>query len=129
VGNAAPERLERAMRGRLRRGVVLRVIFGAMPRVVRRSALERERVAIEWRIGGRRDGGHDVRQLVIADGTAVVLQGEQREPELSLSMDGATLLLLATGNASGPTLFVTGEVAIDGDPWLAMRLPWIFGLG
>ena len=117
------------MRGPLRRGVVLRVIFGAMPRVVRRSALERERVVIEWRIGGRRDGRPDVCQLVIEDGAAVVVRGEPREPELTLTMDGVTLLLLATGNANGPALFVNGELRVDGDPWLAMRLPWIFGLG
>jgi putative sterol carrier protein len=129
VGAARPERLERAMRGRRRRGALLWLIFSAMPRAVRRKALEQEEAVIEWRITGRPDGRHDVRQLVVEDGAAIVARGEPREPDLTLTMDGVAFLLLATGNAAGTRLFVNGDVEIDGDPWLAMRLPRFFGVG
>ena len=129
VGRSKRERLERAMRGPLRRRMVLATIFGAMPRVVRRRALEREQVVVGWRITGRRDGDHDARQLVIEDQAAAVLKGEPRQADLTVVLDGVDFLLLATGNASGPTLFVDGQVDIQGDPWLAMRLPRLFALG
>ena len=121
------ERLERAMRGPLRRRMLLGLVFRAMPRAVRRKALEREQVVIEWRITDRADGRHDVRQLVIEDGAATMVPGEPREADLILFADGASFLLLATGNASGPKLYVSGKVSFEGDPWLAMRLPRLFG--
>lgn len=126
VGNAKPERLERAMRAPRRRRALLGLIFRAMPRAIRRNALERERTVIEWRVTGRPDDRHDVRQLVIEHGAATMLAGEPREADLILTIDGVDLLLLATGNADGAALFVKGRVEIEGDPWLAMRLPQIF---
>ena len=127
VGAARRERLERTLSAPRRRRVLLGLIFTAMPRAVRRSARERERVVIEWRVTGRRDGRPDVRQLAIADGSAVLVPGEPREPDLVIIVGAVDLLLLATGNASAPALFVRGELEIDGDPWLALRLPTLFG--
>lgn len=126
VGKAAPKRLEWLMRTPLTRRAVLGGIFRAMPRFVRRKALERERAVIEWRITGGRDPEPDVRQLVIAEGSATVLPGMQREPDLAFTIDGVTFLLLATGHADGAALFVRGDLSFEGDPWLAMRLPALF---
>jgi predicted lipid carrier protein YhbT len=120
--------LARRMHRPVIRRLVLWAIFRLMPRAVRRKVLERERVVIEWRITGRRDGRQDVRQLVIEDGAAQVVRGEPRQADLGLMMDGATLLLLATGNASGPALYVRGRLELYGDVWLAMRLPRFFAL-
>ena len=36
--------------------------------------------------------------------------------------------LLVTGKASGPKLYVRGAIGLEGDPWLAMRLPRLFAL-
>jgi putative sterol carrier protein len=110
------------------RRLVLWAIFRAMPRAVRRKALARENVVVEWRITGRRDGRQDVRQLVIEEGAACVLRGEPRDADLGLMMDGGTFLLLATGKASGPVMFASGKVELYGDPWLAMRLPRFFAV-
>ncbi len=117
------------MRAPRRRRALLWAVFRAMPRAVRRKALERERVVVEWHVTGRRDGKHDVRQLVIEEGGAVVLEGQTREADLAIELDGVDFLLLTTGNASGQTLFVDGRVEIDGDPWLAMRMPRLFATG
>ncbi len=84
---------------------------------------------IEWHLTGRLDGGHDVRQLVIEDGAAAVLHGQPRRPHVTIVLDGVDFVLLATGNASGPALFVEGRLEIDGDPWLAMRMPRLFAIG
>ncbi len=127
IGAADRSRLERALRGPLRRRAVLWTLFGAMPRFIRRRALERENIVVEWRITGRRDGRQDVRQLVIGDGAAAVLEGEPHEADLILTLSSVDFLLVATGNAMGPALFVSGALELEGDPWLAMRLPRIFG--
>jgi predicted lipid carrier protein YhbT len=129
IGETDRARLERWMRATGRRRLLLWLVFSVMPRSVRRRALEREQAVIEWRVTGRPDGRQDVRQLVIENSIAVLLRGESREPDLTLTMDGVSFLLLATGNASGPALFVRGALDIEGDPWLAMRLPRLFALG
>lgn len=127
IGAMKGERLARAMRGPLRRRMLLGIVWRAMPRAVRRKSRERERAVIEWRITDRPDGRHDVRQLVIGDGAATLVPGEPHEADLILFADGASFLLLATGNANGPKLYAQGKINFEGDPFLAMRLPRLFG--
>jgi putative sterol carrier protein len=97
-----------------------------MPRAVRQRVLEREQAVVEWRITGRADGRPDVRQLVIEEGAAAVVRGEPREADLTVTMEATHFLELAAGGANGAAMFVRGEIEIDGDPWLAMRLPRFF---
>jgi len=126
VGAARRERLERALTAPLRRRAVLGTIFWAMPKAVSRRALEKERLAVTWRITGRRDGRADLRQLVIEDGAATVLDGEPREPDLELTMDGVAFLLLATGNAKPQAMYLREEIELTGSPWVALRLGRVF---
>ncbi len=120
------ERLERALTAPLRRRAVLGTIFWAMPRAVSRRALAKERLAVTWRITGRRDGRADLRQLLIEDGAAVVLKGEPREADLELTLDGVAFVLLATGNASPQRMYLSEEIQLDGSPWVALRLGRVF---
>ncbi|MEA2346954.1 MAG: hypothetical protein QOG62_741 [Thermoleophilaceae bacterium] len=124
-----PERLRRTMLGPRRRKLLLGLVFGAMPRAVSRRALAKENVVIGWRITGRSDGRSDMRQLVIESGTAALMEGEPREFDLEISIDGADLMLVATGNASGPALFLKERIELDGDLYLAARLQGIFRIG
>lgn len=126
VGNTKRERLERTMRAPVRRRALLGLIFRAMPRAVRRRAMDTENVVVGWRITGGRDGEQDRRQLVIGDGQAVLQRDWSREADLTITIDGVDFLLVATGNADPSALFVKNRLDIDGDPWLAMRLPKIF---
>lgn len=126
IGWLGAERLQRIMAGTRRRGMLLGLVFGAMPRAVSRRARERENVVICWRITGRPDGRADLRQLVIENGTAELLPGEPRESDLEISLDGADLLLVATGNAFAPALFLRERIELEGDLYLAMRLERIF---
>ena len=121
-------RLERALAAPLRRRAVLGTIFWAMPRAVTRKARATERLVVEWRITGRRDGRADVRQLVIEDGAATLLEGEQREASVEITMDGVAFLLLATGNGSPQTMYLREEIEISGSPWVALRLVSVFGI-
>jgi hypothetical protein len=121
------ERLERALTAPLRRGAILGTIFWAMPKAVSRRALAKERLAVTWRITGRRDGRADLRQLVIEDGAVIVLRGEPREPDVELTLDGVAFVLLATGNASPQGMYLRDEIELTGSPWVALRLGRVFG--
>lgn len=122
------ERLERALSAPLRRRAVLGVIFWAMPRAVTRRARAKERLAVTWRITGRRDGRADLRQLLIEDGAVVVVKGEPREADLELTLDGVAFVLLATGNASPQGMYLREEIELTGSPWVALRLGRVFGI-
>lgn len=128
VGAAERERLERALAAPRRRRAVLGTIFWAMPKAVTPKALAKERVVVEWRITGRQDGRADVRQLVIEDGAATLLDGAPREEDLEITMDGVAFLLLATGNGSPQRMYLREEIAISGSPWIALRLGRVFGM-
>ena len=80
IGKMPRERLRKHLRGPLRRRIVLRVVFTAMPRAVRRKALARENLVVEFRLTGARDGRPDVRQLVIEDGAASVFRASRARP-------------------------------------------------
>lgn len=121
-------RLERWLVRPAIRRTALRIVFAYMPRVLSRRRIEKEgTVVVEWRITGRPDGQIDLRQLVIDDGTAVVVPGDPLEEDLAVTVDLVDVLLLGTGNANGAAMFMKGDISIDGDPWLAMRLPQLFG--
>lgn len=127
MGAARRERLERALAAPLRRRAALGAIFWAMPRAVTRRARAKERLAVTWRITGRRDGRADLRQLVIEDGDVIVLKGEPREPDVELTLDGVAFVLLATGNASPQGMYLRDEIELTGSPWVALRLGRVFG--
>lgn len=126
VGAMRRERLERALAAPLRRRAVLGTIFWAMPRAVTRRARAKERLAVTWRITGRRDGRSDLRQLVIEDGDVTLLTGEPREADLELTLDGVDFVLLATGNASPQAMYLGDRISLDGSPWVALRLGRVF---
>lgn len=132
VGAIGRDRLEPMLAGGWRRRAFIGGLFRAMPRVVRRKALEREQVLIEWRVSGRPDGRHDVRRLLVAGGRAIVhpdgrdAPTADQRPDLRITVPAAELLLVATGNANAPALFARGTLEIEGDPWLAARLPRFF---
>lgn len=126
IGWLGDDRLRRIMAGPRRRALLLGLVFRAMPRAVSRRARERENLVICWRLTGRADGRADLRQLVIENGGVELLPGEPRDADLEISIDGADLLLVATGHAFAPALFLRERIEVEGDLWLAMRMERIF---
>src|SRR5581483_4447624 len=83
------ERLESIMRSPVRRAV-LDGIFWQMPRHLDRRRAAAVNASIRWRVTGRRDGGEDVYDLVLADGRAhVIRRGGETTPRLTITIDGA----------------------------------------
>ena len=126
IGWLGPERLGRTMLGPRRREFLLGLIFRAMPRAISRRALAKEQIVIGWRITGRADGRSDMRQLVIENGAAELLEGEPRDVDVEISIDAVDFMMVATGHADGPTLFLKERIELDGDLWVAARLQQIF---
>jgi putative sterol carrier protein len=48
------------------------------------------------------------------------------EPSVTLKLGAVPFLKLVTGNADGPSLFLSGKLKIEGDLILAARLPGLF---
>jgi putative sterol carrier protein len=120
-----PPRLRaRALRGPQRR-FVLASIFAAMER-----SLDRERAAgidtvVHWEIACERDGA-DRWQVAIAGGRCVASRRLDREPALTIKLDGPTFLELVSGRTPAPALYMAGRLKVDGDPMQAARLTTLF---
>ena len=121
-----PERLEQVMRSPVRR-VVLEAIFRQMPQRLDRRAAAGMTAAIRWCITGRADGGTDVYQVEIENGECRVRRGEGGpEPRLTITLDGAEFLRLATANSEPTQAYFKGRIALAGDVMLAARMRSLF---
>jgi putative sterol carrier protein len=71
-------------------------------------------------------GGYDHYEVVFADGTCAASDEVEREPNVTIRVGPVQFLKLASGQASGPTLFLTGKLRLEGDVMLASRLTGFF---
>ena len=126
VRKAPPERLEQLMRSPARR-VVLEAIFWQMPRHIDQRAARTMNCTIRWRITGKGDGDADVYDLEFIDGRCRVIRGPGvAPPKLTITVDGAEFLRLATGNSDPVKAYFTGRVALSGDVMVAAKASGLF---
>jgi putative sterol carrier protein len=84
---------------------------------------------IRWRITGRADGEADVYDLELIDGRCRVIRGPGvAPPKLTITVDGAEFLRLATGNSDPVKAYFTGRVALAGDVMVAAKASSLFRL-
>jgi putative sterol carrier protein len=123
----APEgRIEQLMRSPARKPI-LDGIFWQMPKQLDRERTTGVRSSIRWCITGRADGGVDTYQLEIADGSCRVIHGPYgSKPHLTITLDGAEFLRLASGNSDPMKAYFTGRIALAGDIMLAAMLASLF---
>lgn len=81
---------------------------------------------LEWRILDKPGGGEDRYQVVVANGTCAVDKDGDRAPRVTFTMKPVDFLKLVTGNAGGPTMFMTGKLKIDGDLMFAAGVQSLF---
>jgi putative sterol carrier protein len=81
---------------------------------------------IHWAITGRPDGGHDHWEVVVADRRCTVSASPRLDPRVTLRLDGVDFLKLVTGNANGPTLFMSGKLRIEGDLMFSAQIQSMF---
>jgi putative sterol carrier protein len=126
LAQASDEQLAELMRGELR-AQILAEIFRRMTEHFRADAAAGIDAVIHWRIGGRADGGADDYETVIREGACTAQEGfEVDEARVTFTVDGADFLRLVTGNAAGPTLFMTGKLKIEGDLMFAASAASLF---
>jgi putative sterol carrier protein len=115
IGSAGDEDLAASMSGPLR-DQILDEIFSRMASHFRASKASDTESVIHWRIGGRADGGHDEFETVIAGGACDAHRGFARDDaKVTFTIGGPDFLRLVSGNAAGPTLFMSGKLKIEGD--------------
>jgi putative sterol carrier protein len=121
----APPRLrELAVRGR-RAAITERIVFTLMQRRLDRAKAGDLEAVLHWEIA-RNAKRTDRWQVLISNGRCVASRRLDREPEVTIKLDGPTFLDLVTGVGSGPVLFMNGRLRIEGDVMLAARLPTLF---
>jgi putative sterol carrier protein len=125
VRTAPSERIAEVMRS-WRRRPILWAVFRAFDSQLDRAEAAGLDETIEFRIRGRRDGGHDRWQVRIADRRVRARRNGDRDPRLTLEMNAVTFLRLVTGARSAAGLFLRGRIRAEGDLLFATELPDYF---
>ncbi len=124
MAGASDEQLEEGFRQN--RELLLEEVFRRMPEHFRADKAGDLSAVVEWRIGGRHDGGHDRYHLVIENRSCTLEKDGRRDPTVSMTLGPVDFIKLITGNANGPMLFTFGKLKIKGDLLLAARLQGMF---
>jgi putative sterol carrier protein len=125
ISGASDEQIREGLSGPMR-DQALGEIFSRMEQHFEPGSAAELEAVIHWRIGDRPDGGHDEYEVVIRDGSCTVSEGLSAEPRVAFRIGAVEFLRLVTGNASGPALFMTGKLKIDGDLMFAARVQSLF---
>jgi alkyl sulfatase BDS1-like metallo-beta-lactamase superfamily hydrolase len=109
------------------RRVVLDGIFWQMPQHFDRRRAAGMTSSIRWCITGRADGEPDIYQLEIGDGRCRVIRGSDApDPRVTITVDGAEFLRLATGSSDPMKAYFSGRIKLAGDIMLAAKLMSLF---
>jgi putative sterol carrier protein len=128
IANAKNEQLSEIIHGPLRKQV-LDEIFGRMADHVEPSQIKGLDAVVHFKILDRPDaqgGGYDHYEVIFAEGACRASDSPEREPKVTIKTSGVQFLKLAANKASGPTLFLTGKLKLEGDVMLASRLTSFF---
>lgn len=110
------------------RGLVLDEVFARMERHFRADHARGAAAVVHWRIGDHPDGGADVYEVVIAEGSCRLSERPGGEPTLTFTVGAVDFLRLVTGGEQGPMLFMRGRLKITGDMLLAARMTSMFSI-
>jgi putative sterol carrier protein len=125
VAGATDQQLEELMASEARREI-LDDIFRRMAEHVDPDRARDVTTVLHWKIYDRPEGGYDHYEVVLESGTCTVSESPSREPAVTLKLKPVNFLKLVSGNASGPTMFMTGKLKLEGDVMLASRLTSMF---
>jgi hypothetical protein len=126
VGEVPEPRLRQVMRTPLRRPV-LETVFWGLPRVLGATRASEVTTLIRCHVTGRPDGSFDTYWLQFTEGQWTSGRGAPGvEPELTITIDAAELLLLASGRSNFLQAYLAGNLRASGNPMLAARLTMLF---
>src|SRR5438067_2260899 len=121
VAGATDQQLEELMASEARSDI-LEDIFRRMAEHVDGERARGVSTVLHWKVFDRPEGGYDHYEVVLEDGRCTVSEIPSRDPAITLKLKGPDFLKLVSGNASGPMLFMTGKLRLEGDVMLASRL-------
>ena len=128
IATASDSQLSEVIHGPLRKQV-LDQIFGRMADHVEPSQIGNLDAVVHFKILDRPDelgGGYDHYEVIFAEGTCRAGDNPERDPKVTIKVSGVHFLKLAANKASGPVLFMTGKLKLEGDVMLASRLTSFF---
>ena len=109
------------------RGLVLAEIFKRMEDHFDAEGARGVEAIVDWKVWDRPDGGYDHWRVEIADGSCRVTDTpDERPARVTFKLKPVQFLKLVTGNASGPQMFLTGRLKIEGDLMFAARVQGFF---
>jgi putative sterol carrier protein len=127
VGQIPDEQLAEAMANPEGRQMVLDEVFNRMADHAEPDRMDGVDAVIHFRITGAPDGGHDVYEAVIRDRAVTVNNPPTSEsPKVTITVGPVPFLKLVTGQQSGPVMFMTGKLKLDGDVMFAARVTSFF---
>ena len=124
VSQASDEQLAEIMEGP-QRDVALREIFARMAEHFDPARAKGDSV-VHFKIVGRPDGGSDDFEVIVRDGKCEVSEDLASEPRVTLKVEPVPFLKLISGQASGPELFMSGKLKIEGDLMFAPQIATMF---
>jgi len=126
VGQVPDEQLAEGMADPEGRRIVLDEIFKRMSEHVEPSRIEGVDAVVHFEITGGPDGGSDVYETVIRNGSVEVSSEPKEQPKVKITTAPVPFLKLVTGQQSGPVLFMTGKLKLEGDVMFASQMTSFF---
>ena len=124
--SAPDERIAQFMSTPARR-LVLEGIFWQMPQHLDRKRAAGIDATIRWCVTGRADGQADTYELHIRDGRCRVSHGANgANPRLTITLDGAEFIKLATGNSDPIQAYFSRRIILAGDLMFAAKMAQLF---
>jgi putative sterol carrier protein len=128
VAEASNDQLDELVNGPNRKQV-LDEIFSRMAEHVEPARARGTDAVVHFKILDRPDdqgGGYDHYEVVFEDGSCTASDDPKSDPQVTVKVRPVDFLKLASNQASGPTLFITGKLKLEGDVMLASRLTSFF---
>jgi putative sterol carrier protein len=126
MGQVSDEELAEGMSNPEGRKLVLDEIFKRMADHVEPTQIDIDAV-VHFKITDAPGGGDDIREVVIKDGTVAISEEPTTDqPKVAITTGPVHFLKLVTGQLSGPVLFMTGKLRLEGDVMFASRMTSFF---
>ena len=126
VGQIPDEQLAEGMAHPDGRKMVLDEVFNRMADHVQPEQIGEVDAVVHFAITGAPDGGADIYETVIRGGQVKVSPQPAEQPRVTITAAPVPFLKLVTGQQSGPAMFLTGKLKIDGDLLFASRMTSYF---
>jgi putative sterol carrier protein len=126
VGQVPDEQLAEGMANPEGRRMILDEIFRRMSEHAEPAQIQGVDAVVHFEVTGAPDGGSDVYEAVIRNGKVEVSDEPKEQPKVKITTAPVPFLKLVTGQQSGPVLFMTGKLKLEGDVMFASRMTSFF---